>query len=206
MAGLFRLLKGLMKAGSNEPLIPEFKDEPGKGYRGPTPAKAAAKAPAVIDPSLQIVAPVDGIVVALHQVPDSTIAKNHLGSGMAVDATNGRVVSPVPGQIHFPFATNHAFVVSTESGIDVLIHIGIGSVELLAGTFRPLVAEGEQVMAGQPVVEFDHAQVRAEVSSLATCVLVQNMHEHDLAMRLNAQGLHIFAGDDLFCLEVRELS
>lgn len=202
MAGLFRTLKGLLKASSSEPIIPEFKDVPGKGYRGPTPAKAVAKAPAVVDPTLQIVAPVDGRVLALQQVPDSTIAQQHLGAGMAVDAESGQIVAPVAGRIHFPFATNHAFVIATDPGIDVLVHIGIGTVELRKGSFRPSVPEGEQVTAGQPVVQFNYDEVRAEVTSLATCVLVQNLHEHNVVWRPNGQGLHVFAGDDLFCLEV----
>lgn len=202
MAGLFRTLKGLLKASSREPIIPEFKDVPGKGYRGPTPAKAVAKAPAVVDPTLQIVAPVDGRVLALQQVPDATIAQQHLGAGMAVDAESGEVVAPVAGRIHFPFATSHAFVIATEPGIDVLVHIGIGTVDLPEGSFRRIVAEGEQVTPGQPVVQFTFPEVRDEVASMATCVLVQNLHEHAVHLRPNGQGLHVFAGDDLFCLEM----
>lgn len=205
MAGLFRTLKGLLRAGSKEPIIPEFIDVPGKGYRGPTPAKAVAKAPAVVDPTLQIVAPVDGRVLALHQVPDTTIAQAHLGAGMAVDTESGQVVAPVAGRIHFPFATNHAFVIATDPGIDVFVHIGIGTVELRAGSFQPNVAEGEHVVAGQPVVHFNYDEVQGEVVSLAACVLVQNLHEHGVTLRPNGQGLHVFAGDDLFCLEVGEL-
>lgn len=203
MAGLIRTLKGLLKASSREPIIPEFKNEPGKGYRGPTPAKAVAKAPAVIDPTLQLLAPVDGRVLGLQQVPDTTIAQQYLGAGMAVEAESSQVVAPVAGQVQFPFATNHAFIVATDAGIDVLVHIGVGTAELPSDTFHPSVAEGVVVKAGQPVVLFDLDQIRGDVTSLATCVLVQNLHEHGVVMVPNAQGLRVFAGDDLFCLEVR---
>lgn len=206
MAGLFRTLKGLMKASSREPIIPKFKDVPGRGYRGPTPAKAVAKAPAVVDPTLQIVAPVDGRVLALQQVPDPTIAQAHLGAGMAVDAESGQVVAPVAGRVQFPFMTPHAFVITTDPGIDILVHIGIGTVDLAPGAFQARVADGDAVMAGQPVVDFAVDAVRTAVDSLATCVVVQNLDAHPVVLRPNGQGLHVFAGDDLFCLEVSELS
>ena len=205
MAGLFRILKDLFTAGGSEPRIPEFIDEPGKGYRGPTPAKAAANAPAVIDPTLVILAPATGRIVSLSQVPDHTFAQRFLGEGLAIEAETGEVCAPVQGQVHLPFKTNHAFVVTTPSGIDVLVHIGLDTTTLPEGTFCPLVQEGDTVNAGQPIIRFSYATVQAVEPSALTCVLVQNVAQHGAILRPIASALSVFAGDDLLSLEMGEL-
>lgn len=202
MAGIFRTIKDLVTSGKKEPRIPEFIDKPGKGYRGPTPAKAVAKAPAVIEPRVQVLAPVDGRVLALNQVPDCSIAAQHLGAGLAIDSEAGLILAPVDGVVHLPFVTRHAFIITTANQVDILVHIGLDTAVLPEETFQALVEEGEAVKAGQPVVSFDFDAVHEQVEALITCVLVQNLHEHDLVLRPNAGGLGVFAGDDLFCLEV----
>ncbi len=203
MAGLIRTLRTLIGRGKDEPFIPTFIDEPGKGYRGPTPAKAVANAPAVVDPTVQVHAPVDGTVLALTQVPDPTIAETYFGAGLAVDAESGLIVAPVAGKLHLPFPTLHAFTITTETGIDVLVHIGVDTVHLPQGTFIAEVQDGDDVVVGQPIIRFDFERVCAQVQSLATCVLIQHISDHDVEVRPNAGSLGVFAGDDLFSLEVR---
>lgn len=232
---MFRILKDLFTSDSGHPRVAEFKDIPGKGYRGPTPAKAVAKAPAVIDPTVQVVAPADGRVLALNQVPDPTIANRHLGEGLAIAAEGSPdgaylVHTPVRGTVRFPFATPHAFIVHTDTGVDVLVHIGLGTTGTGVAlpdptTFRCLIQDNTAVQAGQPVVRLatalggdpgartpqgqatDHHAPATPLgdnhATLPVCVLVQNLHEHNLVLRPNAPGLRVFAGDDLFSLEVR---
>jgi sugar PTS system EIIA component len=110
---------------------------------------------------LQVLAPVPGRVVALSEVPDPVFAGAMVGPGVAVDPPRGWVqaVAPVDGRI--VKLHPHAFVVVTASGRGVLVHLGIDTVQLQGEGFRLLAAEGEEVVAGTPLVEWDTAAVQA---------------------------------------------
>ncbi|MCI7671865.1 MULTISPECIES: PTS sugar transporter subunit IIA [Schaalia] len=114
---------------------------------------------------VQIAAPFVGEVVEIGEVPDPVFSSGMLGPGLAVipepDAAGVDVCSPVKGRLIRVFRTLHAFALVTEGGLEVLVHIGLDTVELGGAGFESLVPEGTEVMLGQPIIRFDAAAVRA---------------------------------------------
>ena len=110
---------------------------------------------------LQVLAPVPGTVVAMADVPDPVFAAALVGPGVAVDPSRSlqRAVSPIGGRI--VKLHPHAFVVVTQDGRGVLVHLGIDTVQLKGQGFTLLAAEGDEVASGAPVVEWDPAAVEA---------------------------------------------
>jgi sugar PTS system EIIA component len=110
---------------------------------------------------LRVLAPLPGRVLPLSEVPDPVFAGAMVGPGAAVDPPRGPVqaVAPVDGRI--AKLHPHAFVVVTSSGRGVLVHLGIDTVQLQGEGFRLLAAEGDEVAAGTPLVEWDTAAVEA---------------------------------------------
>jgi sugar PTS system EIIA component len=110
---------------------------------------------------LQVMAPIPGRALPLSEVPDPVFSAAMVGSGAAIDPPRGPVqaVAPVDGRI--VKLHPHAFVVVTASGRGVLVHLGIDTVQLKGEGFRLLAAEGDEVMAGTPLVAWDTAAVEA---------------------------------------------
>jgi sugar PTS system EIIA component len=110
---------------------------------------------------LRVLAPIPGRALPLPEVPDPVFAGAMVGPGVAVDPPRGPVqaVAPVDGRI--AKLHPHAFVVVTASGRGVLVHLGIDTVQLQGEGFRLLAAEGDEVAAGTPLVEWDTAAVEA---------------------------------------------
>jgi sugar PTS system EIIA component len=110
---------------------------------------------------LRVLAPIPGRALPLSEVPDPVFAGAMVGPGAAVDPPRGPVqaVAPVDGRI--VKLHPHAFVVVTSSGRGVLVHLGIDTVQLQGEGFRLLAAEGDEVVAGAPLVEWDTAAVEA---------------------------------------------
>ncbi|MDQ9774543.1 PTS glucose transporter subunit IIA, partial [Acinetobacter baumannii] len=92
-------------------------------------------------------------------VPDPTFSGEVMGPGAAVDPEGDEVdvVSPAAGRVSHIFDTGHAVALTLESGADVLIHVGLDTVEMKGHGFRPLVAVGDEVLEGQPLLRVDLA-------------------------------------------------
>ena len=110
---------------------------------------------------LRVLAPVPGRVLPLAEVPDPVFSGGMVGPGAAVDPPRGplQAVAPVDGRI--VKLHPHAFVVVSPTGRGVLVHLGIDTVQLKGEGFRLLAAEGDEVAAGAPLVEWDTAEVEA---------------------------------------------
>ena len=120
---------------------------------------------------LVVTSPLAGRVVPLSDVPDLVFAEEMVGPGLAVepDPGPGTVVSPVDGQVGVLHA--HAFAVQTAAGRGVLVHLGIDTVQLQGEGFELLVAKGDEIAAGTPVVRWDPSAVAAAGRS-AVCPVV----------------------------------
>ncbi|MBF4551087.1 PTS glucose transporter subunit IIA [Pseudoclavibacter sp. VKM Ac-2888] len=123
---------------------------------------------------IDVLAPVEGTVIRLSDVEDEAFSAGTMGDGFAVEPTSGDFRSPVSGTITALFPTGHAFGVTTPEGLEVLVHIGLGTVDLHGEGFDLKRAEGDVVEAGDVIVEVDLDAVRARVRSLATPVVVLN--------------------------------
>ena len=116
----------------------------------------------------------DGEVIALEQVKDPVFSQKMMGDGFAVEPTNGNIVSPVSGTVSSIFPTKHALGLVTESGLEVLVHIGLDTVSLEGKPFTVHVAEGQKVAAGDLLVTADLDAIRAAGRETSTIVVFTN--------------------------------
>lgn len=121
-----------------------------------------------------VYAPVKGEVLALSEVADETFASGALGAGCAIRPTEGVIVAPFDGEISMIFDTKHAIGLTSTDGIELLIHIGINTVELNGAHFEVCVQEGENIRVGQPLVRFDQRAIADSGYDLTTPVIVTN--------------------------------
>ena len=123
---------------------------------------------------LSVTAPIHGIAISLSEVGDRTFASGVLGPWAAIDPVEGPVVSPVDGEVLVAFPTGHAYGLRSASGIELLIHVGMDTVELDGKYFTPRVAAGKRVHRGQVLVEVDWAAVTRAGYRTTTPVVVSN--------------------------------
>jgi phosphocarrier protein FPr len=130
---------------------------------------------------LQIFAPLSGLVVDLSQVPDPVFAKKMVGDGMAVDPTDGVLVSPCQATVHYIHPSKHAVTLRTPHGVEILLHIGIDTVQSKGVGFTPLVKVGDSVAPGTRLIEFDLDQIGLNAKSLISPVII-TAGGHDLQL------------------------
>lgn len=125
-----------------------------------------------------VYSPLTGTAITLQEVPDPTFAGEVLGKGMAVIPTEGVVTAPCNGKIETLFDTKHAIGIVSEDGIEILVHIGINTVELEGKYYESHVAEGDIVAAGQTLITFDIAGIKAAGYDITTPVIITNSYEY----------------------------
>lgn len=125
-----------------------------------------------------ILAPLCGEVIELGEVRDEAFSQGLLGKGVAIKPKEGKVVSPCNGNITTLFPTLHAIGITSESGVEILIHVGLNTVELNGIGFVAYVKQGDNVTAGQTLVSFDKDMLESEGYVLDTPVVITNSHEY----------------------------
>jgi phosphoenolpyruvate-protein phosphotransferase len=146
--------------------------------------------------TLKIMAPLTGWCARLDEVPDQVFAGRMLGDGLAIDPTTGIVVAPCSGQVVTLPASGHAVSIRTAQGIDVLIHIGIDTVELHGRGFEPRVQPGAMVRAGDELIRFDLDVVARGAKSLMTPIVIAPVDGVTISQRRAAGP--VAAGELLF--------
>ena len=121
-----------------------------------------------------LVSPLKGDIVSLSEVKDAAFASGALGKGIAIVPTEGKVLSPADGTLTTLFPTSHALGITTNSGAEILIHVGMDTVQLEGKHFIPKVKQGEKVKKGQVLLEFDINAIKSEGYSVVTPVIVTN--------------------------------
>ena len=119
---------------------------------------------------ISLAAPVDGKLMQLSQVKDPVFSQGLMGQGFAIEPTNGNIVSPVTGTVTLVSETKHAFGIKTRDGADILIHLGIDTVELKGTPFSVLIKQGDQIEAGQTVIKMDLKMI-ADAGKQKTVIL-----------------------------------
>lgn len=125
-----------------------------------------------------ILAPMSGTALALDQVPDSTFASGLLGQGVAIIPAVGKVIAPFSGEVASLFQTKHAIGLLSDSGIELLIHVGIDTVKLDGAPFTAHVKEGDRVKAGDLLLEFDRQAILDAGYDLATPIIISNSDDY----------------------------
>nr|EKZ9719543.1 PTS beta-glucoside transporter subunit IIABC [Klebsiella aerogenes] len=142
--------------------------------------RSQAEQAVVIAPAAEndILAPMSGSVLALDQVPDSTFASGLLGKGVAIIPAVGKVIAPFSGEVASLFQTKHAIGLLSDSGIELLIHVGIDTVKLDGVPFTAHVKEGDKVQAGDLLLEFDRQAILDAGYDLATPIIISNSDDY----------------------------
>jgi glucose-specific phosphotransferase system IIA component len=122
----------------------------------------------------KLVAPVDGMVIDLSEVPDQVFAEKMAGDGVAIETTGDTIVAPADGKLSMIFKTNHAFGITLSNGAEILVHIGLDTVALEGAGFERLAEEGQNVKAGDPVIRVNREEIISKGYSLVTPVLITN--------------------------------
>ena len=143
-----------------------------------------------------IYSPVNGIAADLSTAPDEGFAGKMMGDGAVVTPTEGTVYAPADGEVEFIFDTKHAIGFQTDSGIPMLLHMGIDTVKLEGKGFEILVTEGQKVKKGEPMMKLDLEFLSANAPSITSPILDTEVEDNQ-RIRLLANG-EIKAGEPLF--------
>ena len=119
----------------------------------------------------QFVAFMTGQVIELEKVEDQVFSSKMMGDGYAIEPSDGKVVSPVDGEITVAFPTGHAYGIKTKDGKEILLHLGIDTVELEGKGFTPHVKVGDKVKAGDHIADMDLELIRKENKPLTSMLI-----------------------------------
>lgn len=125
-----------------------------------------------------LASPLIGHVVKLEDVPDEVFASGAMGKGIAINPTDGIVVSPANAEVTLLFPTKHAIGLKTENGAEILIHIGMDTVSLAGKGFTSFVEVGQKVSAGEKLIEFDVNTIKAAGLPVVTPIIVTNSADY----------------------------
>jgi len=136
--------------------------------------RVAVELPKGANEDFVITSPVQGRAVTLSEVKDQTFSSGMLGPGGAIAPTEGPVVSPIDGEVLVAFPTGHAYGLRSASGVELLIHVGMDTIELGGKYFRPRVKAGETIRRGQVLVDVDWIEVAKAGYETMTPIVVSN--------------------------------
>lgn len=119
-----------------------------------------------------------GEVIPLTEVQDEVFAGEVMGKGYGIIPTSGEIYAPVDGSVEMVFPTKHAIGLKTKSGAEILIHIGINTVELNGKGFECLVQQGSKVKKGQLIERFDMKAIKSEAYDTTVMLIITNTDEY----------------------------
>ena len=129
-------------------------------------------APKFAGEKMTVMAPIDGTVIPLEQIPDETFATAILGPGCGIEPTGDTVYAPFDGTVTQIATTLHAVGITSNDGIELLIHVGMDTVDMNGQGFTVLVKENQKVTAGTPLLKVDLDAIRAAGHPTATAIIV----------------------------------
>ena len=161
-------------------------DEPKKKAAPAAPAVDMASQPVVIEVGAdRIVSPAVGTLVKQENIPDETFASGVLGAGLGIAPTKGVVVAPCDGTISTVAESKHAIGISTDTGLELLIHVGVDTVKMNGDGFSPAVAEGDTVKKGDLLLNFDIDKIKKAGYSDTVVFLLTNSDDFN-EVKVNA--------------------
>lgn len=143
--------------------------------------------------------PLYGKIVPLSEIKDEVFSSGAMGKGVAIEPEKGEVVAPSDATVQMVFPTGHAIGLLTDDGAEVLIHIGMDTVQLDGKGFNTLVKKDERVKAGQPLVKFDIDEIKKAGFVTTTPVIVTNSNNYH-EVKVDASG-SVKENDQLFTLD-----
>ncbi len=164
--------------------------------------KATEKAEGKVVKTITISSPVTGVAADLSTAPDEAFAGRMMGDGAVVTPVDPVVKAPEDGEVCFVFETKHAIGFQTDTGISLLIHMGIDTVKLNGKGFEVLVENGQKVKKGDPMLKLDIEYLKANAPSIVSPVLCTELEDNQ-KIRLLGDGT-IQAGEPLFAVDIYE--
>lgn len=125
----------------------------------------------------QLMAPIDGTLVKIENVSDEVFSTKVMGDGFAVKPSSDTVVSPIAGEITNIFPTKHAISITSDNGLEILLHLGIDTVELNGEPFEVLVQQGQKVSAGDELVKMDRNMIKEKGKDDMVILVVPNNND-----------------------------
>ena len=140
-----------------------------------------------------LLAPLSGPIIPINEVPDPVFSERMLGDGIAIDPIDNIVLSPTDADVIQLHDANHALTLKTDTGIEILIHVGLDTVTLRGEGFSPQVKEGDRVTAGQTLLKFDADYLACHARSLITVIILTSPEN----IKISNQALrYVRAGSD----------
>lgn len=164
--------------------------------------KAEERTAKKVTQTIVISSPVTGTAADLSTAPDEAFAAKMMGDGAVVTPEDAVVKAPEDGEVCFVFEAKHAIGFLTDSGISLLLHMGIDTVKLNGEGFKVFVENGQKVKKGEPLMELDLAYLKAHTPSITSPILCTELEDNQ-KIRLLKEG-HIQAGEGLFAIDLYE--
>lgn len=143
----------------------------------------------------EFVSPIKGKCIPIEDVKDSVFASKVMGDGFAVEPSGNLIVSPVDGQIVMIPNSGHAVGIKTKKGVEILVHIGVDTVNLNGKGFQVLTSVGRRVKVGTPLIQFDVAFMEQNHIDMTTMVVFTSGYNREI--NLNCYGKEVEAGEVL---------
>ncbi|MED4161531.1 PTS glucose transporter subunit IIA, partial [Halalkalibacterium halodurans] len=143
----------------------------------------------------EISSPFNGSVITLSEIKDEAFSSGALGEGIAIEPSEGKLFSPVSGMVTALYPTHHALGITTDRGAELLIHIGLDTVQLEGKFFTAHTIQGAQVEKGDLLIEFDIKEIKAAGYAVTTPVIVTNHKQYGQLFLTDKQQVN--AGDRL---------
>ena len=148
------------------------------------------------DVCMEIVSPMNGKVIALEEVEDEVFKGESLGQGVAIIPTEGKLYAPIDGTIAMVFPTGHAIGIKTIDGLEILMHVGMNTVELNGKGFNAKVKPGDHIVHGNLLLEFDIEAIQEAGYSVVTPIVITNSNSyHEVIADISGESIHV--GDKL---------
>lgn len=154
---------------------------------------------------ISLAAPVDGKFMKLSQVKDPVFSEGLMGQGFAIEPTDGKVVSPVDGTVTLVSETKHAFGIKTPDGADVLVHLGIDTVDLKGEPFTVLIKQGDRVKMGQDVVKMDLKEITDAGKQKTVILAITNSKDILQQLMTKEFDQNITAGSTVAVASIKKL-
>ena len=122
----------------------------------------------------EVKAPVDGKIVALESVNDEVFSQKMVGDGVAVIPMSNRFTAPIDGTVSKIFSTNHAYSIKSPKDLEVMVHIGLDTVALEGKGFTRVANEGDEVKAGDVIIEIDLAYITEHAKDIVTPIIISD--------------------------------
>lgn len=132
-----------------------------------------------------VVSPMVGTAVSLSEVPDEMFSAEILGKGVAIQPTEGIVVAPISGTVTATFDSQHAVGITSDNGVELLIHVGIDTVQLNGEGYRYAIEKDQRIEAGDTLIEFDLEAIAAKGYATITPVVVTNSNDYGDIISVN---------------------